>query len=123
MGRETVKAHQRLEVWHDAMLLVETIYRYSSKFPADERFGLTAQMRRAAVSIPSNMAEGAARASLPDYLRFLSFARGSLSEVDTQIQLANRLGFVAEDSELSAQLERVAAKLNALIKSLQAKQG
>jgi four helix bundle protein len=116
-----IRAHQQLEVWQDAMLLVEQVYRFSSQFPSEERFGLTAQLRRAAISVPSNVAEGAARPSLADYLRFLGIARGSLSEADTQIQLAVKLQFAPADESLTHLLDRVAAKLNALMKSLQAK--
>jgi four helix bundle protein len=71
-----------LEVWRDAMKLVEQIYGCSEKFPDAERFGLTSQVRRAAVSTPSNIAEGAARRSSQEFPRFLSVARGSLSELD-----------------------------------------
>ena len=103
------------------MLLVEVIYRFTSNFLADERFGLTAQLRRCAVSVPSNIAEGAARISRAEYLHFLSVARGSLSEADTQIQLAVRVGLAAEHPDLTMQLDRVSAKLNALMKALKAK--
>jgi hypothetical protein len=76
-GELSKRPHERLEVWRDSMELVEMIYKISSTFPDSERFGLTSQIRRAAVSIPSNIAEGAARRSTPEYLRFLSIARGS----------------------------------------------
>ncbi|PBJ84511.1 hypothetical protein CMZ84_04945 [Lysobacteraceae bacterium NML93-0399] len=98
------------------MQLVEAVYRATASFPSDERLGLMAQMRRAAVSVPSNIAEGAARRSTSDYLRHLSFARGSLAELSTQLEIARRLGFhdSAADAEL---LDRTYARLNALIRS------
>jgi four helix bundle protein len=116
---ETLRPHQRLDVWQDAMSLVEAIYRFSRTFPATERFALTSQIRRAAISIPSNLAEGAARRSTQDYLRFLSIARGSLSELDTQMQIAHRLGFASPSNDLAGLVDRVFAKINALIRSLE----
>jgi four helix bundle protein len=101
------------------MTLVEEIYRITATFPDSERFGLTSQLRRAAVSIPSNIAEGAARRSTAEYLRFLSIARGSLSELDTQLQIAVRLGFHGLDADPSALLGRTFARLNALISVLE----
>ena len=119
VNRESIeRPHERLEVWRDAMELVEAIYRFSSSFPADERFGLASQIRRAAVSIPSNIAEGAARRSRPEYLRFLSIARGSLSEVDTQLQVAGRLGMLDYDANLVELVDRTFSRLNALIRAL-----
>ena len=99
------------------MSLVEAIYRTTASFPADERFGLTTQMRRAAVSVPSNIAEGAARRSTPEYLRFLSMARGSLSELSTQIEIARRLGFTGDQTVSADLVDRTFARLNALIRA------
>jgi four helix bundle protein len=118
-NRESSKRpHEQLDVWRDAMTLVETVYMLSSRFPDIERFGLTAQMRRAAISIPSNIAEGAARRSTAEYLRFLSIARGSLSELDTQIQIAGRLGFLDPSSSIDEPIDMVFAKLTALMNAL-----
>jgi four helix bundle protein len=80
------------------MDLVEEIYRVSALFPADERFGLTAQIRRAAVSIPSNIAEGSQRTSSSDKRHFAVMARGSVAEVETQLEIAERLGMVASEA-------------------------
>ncbi|PPT73897.1 hypothetical protein XaplCFBP3122_18675 [Xanthomonas arboricola pv. populi] len=112
------RPHERLTVWRDAMSLVEAIYRLSHDFPDSERFGLTAQMRRAAISVPSNIAEGAARRSTAEYLRYLSMARGSLAELDTQLQIAARLQFGSPDTATLDLLNRTFARLNALIRTL-----
>ncbi len=118
-NRESLqRPHEKLEVWRDAMDFVEAVYRFSASFPTDERFGLTAQLRRAAVSIPSNIAEGAARRSRREYMNFLSIARGSLSEADTQIKIATRLRFAEEPAALRELVDRLFAKLTALLAKL-----
>ncbi|KRA75744.1 four helix bundle protein [Lysobacter sp. Root667] len=115
---EKQRPHERLEVWRDAMSLVETIYRITASFPDTERLGLAMQLRRAAVSVPSNIAEGAARRSRQEYLRFLAMARGSLAEVSTQYEIARRLGYLTDDAADADLLDRTFARLNALIRSL-----
>ena len=91
------KPHEQLEAWKSAMQLVKVVYELTADFPAEERYGLSQQMRRAAVSIPSNIAEGAGRNGAKEFLNFIGIARGSLAELETQLQLAVMLGFAAPD--------------------------
>ena len=91
--------HKKLEVWKTAMYLVEVIYKISSKFPDDERYGLTSQIRRAAVSIPSNIAEGAGRKGDKELIQFVSIALGSLAELETQYLLAVQLNYIKNNEE------------------------
>ena len=112
------KPHQRLEIWRQAMLLVKETYSVTAGFPKEEIFGLVSQMRRAAVSIPSNIAEGAAREGDKEYLHFLSIARGSLSELDTQVHIAAMLGYLAVDHQLNDLVDRVGRLLNGFSKKL-----
>jgi len=118
-GESSKRPHERLDVWRDAMALVETVYCLSRSFPDSERFGLTSQVRRSAVSIPSNIAEGAARRSTAEYLRFLSIARGSLSELDTQFQIAARLDYVDVPLEFGSRIDTIFARLTALMNALE----
>ena len=115
-----VRKHQQLRVWQEAMDLVVAIYSMTSSFPSVERYGLASQMQRAAVSVPSNIAEGAARGSKPDFLRFLHIARGSLSELETQCQIAQRLGYMNDISALELAINSVFSQLGGLIRHLKA---
>jgi four helix bundle protein len=112
--------YSELVVWQKAMDLVTGIYKITSSFPADERFGLTSQVRRAAVSIPSNIAEGQGRKSTGAYINHLSIAYGSLMELETQIQIALRLNFVGaeETSTLLIQTNEIGKMLSGLKNSL-----
>lgn len=114
------KHFRELTVWQKAMDLVTEVYRVSESFPRAEQFGLVSQLRRAAVSVPSNIAEGQGRASVGEFQQFLGHARGSLCEVGTQIEIAGRLG-LADGKSITRVLEMVddvARMLNALIRSL-----
>jgi four helix bundle protein len=89
-----MKGHRDLVAWQKAMELVVEIYRVTKGFPKDELYGLTSQLRRAAVSIPSNLAEGYGRNSWKDFQRFIGLALGSLLEVETQLEISNKLGYL-----------------------------
>jgi four helix bundle protein len=89
-----MRPHEDLDVWKRAVELVVSVYAETKEFPSDERFGLTSQIRRAAVSIPANIAEGAARKSDKENLQFLSIAQGSCSELETELLIASKLGYL-----------------------------
>lgn len=112
------RKYQQLVVWQKAMDLVGEIYRLTKGFPDDEKFGLSSQLRRAAVSIPSNIAEGAGRGSDRDFCRFLYLARGSLTEVETQLLIAVRLNYCSTTEQLNELVQQVFAMLTKLIKRL-----
>ena len=100
------------------MQLVKDVYAVTTSFPKEESYGLTSQIRKAAVSIPSNIAEGAARTGTKEFLRFLSIARGSLSELETQIILAKELNFMKSNKELLEKINDVFGLLGGLMNSL-----
>lgn len=97
-----IESYKDLIVWQKAMDLAEEVYRLARKFPREERYALTDQIHRAVVSIPSNIAEGKNRHAIAEYLHFLSIARGSLAEVDTQILLAVRFGYISQTEAVKA---------------------
>jgi four helix bundle protein len=110
--------YERLEVWQKGMDLAVLVYDLIRCFPADERFSLADQMRRCAVSIPSNIAEGTARASKKEFAQFLYIAIGSAAELDTQIQIAQRVGYIQDITSLRQEVLVVKKMINALITSL-----
>lgn len=95
-----MRPHEKLDVWNKSVDFVVTVYKATESFPKEERFGLTSQIRRAAVSVPANVAEGAARRSPKEFAHFLSNAQGSASELETELLIAQRLGFLAEGEYL-----------------------
>jgi len=116
--------HKDLNVWKKSMNLVILIYKLTSQFPKDELFGLASQMRRAAVSIPSNIAEGHGRNSDKELIRFLYISLGSASELETQLLLSSKLGFLDEESfsKLNDANNEVIKMIAALIRSKNIKQ-
>ncbi len=122
MGDE-VKSHEDLRIWKGARTLVLEIYKLTSEFPKHEIYGLISQMRRASVSVPSNIAEGAGRRSPGDFCRFLYYASGSLTELETQLYLSGELGYADKDlvSELKKEIILLRRQIYATIRSLQKK--
>jgi four helix bundle protein len=118
--RSIVRSYRDLVVWKKSMNLVLTVYRSTQSFPKTETYGLTAQLRRAAVSVPSNIAEGQARRSTGEFRQFLGNARGSLVEVETQVLIARELGYLVDDEsdKLLADAAEVGRLLNGLVNSL-----
>jgi four helix bundle protein len=112
------RVHHDLKAWQEAMELVKMIYESSSSFLELENYGLKSQIRRAAVSIPSNIAEGAVRTGSKDFLQFLSISRGSLSEIETQVLIAKNLGYIKNPDHVLEQIDKVFGLLGGLIKSL-----
>ena len=109
--------HKDLDVWKISMDFVVDIYKLTQNFPHDEKFGLTSQLRRAAVSVPSNIAEGAARKGAKEYIQFLYVALGSIAEIDTQLIIAERLGYGETKNQLET-LNTIKSKLINFIKYL-----
>ena len=118
--RRKVQSYRDLIVWQKSMSLAEIVYRATAGFPREEVYGLTSQMRRAVVSVASNIAEGQARNGRGELIQFLSHARGSLAELETQTELASRIGILQGPSEreIKGQIAEVGRLLNGLRSSL-----
>ena len=112
-----MRSHRDLDVWQLAVELVEDVYAVTRRYPREELYTLTAQIRRSAVSIPSNIAEGAARNGRKEFVQFLYIALGSCAELETQLVIAKRLGYPSSEA-LFVKLERVRRMLVALIRSV-----
>ena len=120
MDGKTLRTHKDLDVWKKAMDLAAHVYSLTARFPKEELYGLTSQIRRSAVSIPSNIAEGAARHSRKEFIQFLHIASGSVAELETQLLLAIRMEFISSDSIIS-HVEEVRKLLLGLLRSLKKK--
>lgn len=117
------KPHKKLDAWKLSMDLVLDVYQTTSRLPTVEKYSLTDQIRRAAISIPSNIAEGAARQTKKEFSNYLHMAQGSLSELDTQLELAKRLGYLDDENWriIDAQMERIDKTISGLIRYLNLK--
>jgi len=113
------RPHDRLDAWKEAMALVSTVYRATQSFPKEELYGLTSQLRRSAVSIPSNIAEGAARRGRREFSQFLNIAMGSISELETQLLIAVDLGYLPNNTSAFALIERVSKLVHGLHEHVQ----
>lgn len=116
--------YRELVVWQKGIELTKHVYSITQKFPSEEKFGLISQMRRAAVSVPSNIAEGQARHTTKEFIQFISHAEGSLAELDTQLRLGIELGYCSNCAikEIGALMEEIRRMLNGLRRNLAAKQ-
>ena len=120
---DKIRSYRDLRVWQEGMALAEACYLLTKRFPKDELFGMTSQIRRAATSVPANIAEGYGRDSTGEYIQFLRVSQGSLRELETHLALSSRVGLIA-DSETKSVLEecdRLGKMLHRLIRSLQSR--
>jgi four helix bundle protein len=120
-----MKCHEDLDVWQKAVDLSVRVYELTKAFPSEEKFGLTSQMRRAAVSIPSNIAEGAARQGPKEFIQFLSIASGSVSELDTQVVICRKLGLGLDEQwhVMRSLIKDISKMIQGLIRSINAREG
>jgi four helix bundle protein len=115
-----MKTHKDLDVWKDGISFVTKVYKMTSSFPKEEMYGITSQIRRAAISIPSNIAEGAARKTTNEFRQFLYISLSSAAELNTQLIISHNLGFLDMDNtdKLNSELDSLSRRIQGLIKSL-----
>jgi len=109
------RKHHDLIAWQQGIALVKKVYRFTAEFPESEKFGLSSQMRRAAVSVPANIAEGVGRNGQKERIQFLAIARGSLTELETHVIIAQELGYSSGGQEVLELIDRVFALVNGLM--------
>jgi four helix bundle protein len=119
--KKMILSYRDLNVWQNGLDLVEDVYKITANFPKEEKYGLTSQLRRCSVSIPSNIAEGFMRKSTKEYIQFLYISLGSLGELDIQMEIAVRLGFIEIQKEFNEKSLLVRKQLYGLVKSLKSK--
>ena len=116
-----ILSYRDLNVWQNAMDLVEDVYKITANFPKEEKYGLISQIRRCSVSIPSNISEGFMRKSTKEYIQFIYIALGSLGELDTQMEIAVRLKFMESKKDFNEKLLLIRKQLYGMVKSLKTK--
>jgi len=114
-----LNSYKDLQAWKISMDFVILIYKLTSKFPSNEMYGLTNQIRRCAVSIPSNLAEGSGRKNTKEYIHFLYISNGSLSELETQLEISYKLGYIKDIEHLNDKMRYIRSMLVGLIRSLE----
>ncbi len=117
-SKKMLKSHKDIVVWQKSIELVSSIYLLTQSFPEAERFGLISQLRRASVSVPSNIAEGAARNSKKEFIQFLYISLGSLSEIETQLIIAEKLKLIDDKTEVQESVDEIRKLILGLIRSL-----
>lgn len=120
-GRRVKRGHRSLNAWQQAIDLVVAVYSITSAFPPNEKFGLASQIQRAAVSVPANIAEGAARNGSKEFIHFLGIASGSLSELDTLLELACKLGYLSQSEAIQKHVDDVSGLVMGLAASIRRK--
>jgi four helix bundle protein len=115
LEKKQLQSHKDLNVWKKSMEFVQNIYRITREFPQVEQYGLSAQMRRSAISIPSNIAEGAARNSVKEFKQFLYISLGSAAEIETQLEIAEGLGYISNGKSLQTNIIEIRKMLMGLI--------
>lgn len=117
----TVKSYKELELWQVSMALVVEVYKVTNEFPKEELYSLTSQIRRSVISIPSNIAEGSSRKGTKEFIQYLWISNGSLSEFETQIEIAFRLDYINSIDYMIEKVKHIRKMLLGLIKSLESK--
>lgn len=118
---DNLKSYKDLELWQVSMNFVSEVYTLTKSFPKEELYGLTSQIRRCVISIPSNIAEGSSRKGTKEFIQFLWIANGSLSEFETQIEIAQKLGYIASIDIILEKVKHIRKMLHGLIHSLENK--
>ncbi|MCX7647345.1 MAG: four helix bundle protein [Elusimicrobiales bacterium] len=120
---DKIKSYEKLKIWQDSIIFVKNIYKLTEKFPKEEMFGIISQIRRASISVPSNIAEGWTRRHTKEYMNFLSISLGSLSEVHTLLVISKEIGYISDKdiSEVSDEINKLKKMIYASINSLSKK--